>query len=109
MAPIAYAAHTDACTFLLDEDGICRRVVLRRRDSTSALAADRCIGAQYVASIDVNVSGGLVPMPSPGAALLFAYAGEDGRIAVVRTRPLVRVATPPPSRLPPRPPPHAAT
>jgi len=98
MTTAAYAAYTDACTFFLDENGVCLRVVLTRRSPNSvtlggrtrADAADRCVGAQYVASIDRRTAGGLVPMPRAGAPLLFAYIGPDGRIAVVRTGPLVR-------------------
>lgn len=98
---IAYAATTDACTFLLDQDGVCRRVLLkpdRRADTTlggrtRAQAARRCIGAQYVASIDVRVDGALVPMPRVGAPMLFAYTGDDGRLAVVRTGALLRFET----------------
>jgi len=99
---VAYAAATRGCTFLLDEDGVCRRVVLRHErlsadatlgGRTRAQAARRCIGAQYVASIDVRVNGGLVPMPRVGVPMLFAYTGDDGRIAVVRTGPLVRFET----------------
>lgn len=101
--PFAYAATTEGCTFLLDEDGVCLRVLLsheRRsaRDTTlggrtRAQAARRCVGAQYVASIDVRVDGALVPMPRVGAPMLFAYTGEDGRIAVVRTGRLVKFET----------------
>ncbi len=98
---LAYAATTEGCTFLLDENGICRRVMLsrsRRADTTlggrtRAQAARQCVGAQYVASIDVRVEGGLVPMPRVGAPMLFAYTGEDGRYAVVRTGPLLRFET----------------
>jgi hypothetical protein len=101
MTTSAYAAYTDACTFFLDENGVCLRVVLTRRERraphdltrggrTRADAAEQCVGAQYVASIDRGVAGGLVSMPQPGAPLLFAYLGADGRIAVVRTGPLVR-------------------
>ncbi|HEY6462853.1 MAG TPA: hypothetical protein VIY73_21935 [Polyangiaceae bacterium] len=99
----AYAASTDGCTFLLDEDGVCLRVVLRheRRSAkdttlggrTRDQAARRCIGAQYVASIDVRVEGALVPMPRVGMPMLFAYTGDDGRIAVVRTGRLVKFET----------------
>ena len=60
---------------------------------TRAQAARRCVGAQYVASIDVRVEGGLVPMPRVGTPMLFAYTGEDGRIAVVRTGRLLRFET----------------
>jgi hypothetical protein len=97
MKPAAYAAYTDACTFFLDEDGVCLRVDLTRRrpdertlgGRTRARAAERCLGAQYVASIDPRAAGGLVAMPQVGAPLLFAYVGPDGRIAVVRTGALV--------------------
>ncbi|HEY1690970.1 MAG TPA: hypothetical protein VGG39_02345 [Polyangiaceae bacterium] len=99
----AYAASTDGCTFLLDEDGVCLRVVLKheRRSAkdttlggrTRGQAARRCIGAQYVASIDVRVDGALVPMPRVGMPMLFAYTGEDGRIAVVRTGRLLKFET----------------
>ena len=99
--PIAYSASTDGATFLLDEAGVCQRVMLQRAASnqqthagrTRAQAAQRVVGAQYVASIDTTVAGGLVPMPRCGAAMLFAYAEEDGRLAVVRTAPLVRFET----------------
>jgi hypothetical protein len=101
--PFAYAATTEGCTFLLDEDGICLRVLLEdtRRAAndptlggrTRAQAARRCIGAQYVASIDARVDGALVPMPRVGMPMLFAYTGDDGRIAVVRTGRLLRFET----------------
>jgi hypothetical protein len=99
---VAYAATTEGCTFLLDGNGVCRRVLLRheRRAADATLggrtrtqAARRCIGAQYVASIDVRAEGGLVPMPRLGAPMLFAYTDDDGRLAVVRTGPLARFET----------------
>jgi hypothetical protein len=94
----AYAAYTDACTFFLDENGVCVRVILTRRapdeltlgGRTRARAADRCVGAQYVASIVSGAAGSLVSMPEAGAPMLFAYLGADGRIGVIRTGPLVR-------------------
>jgi len=54
---IAYSATTMACTFLMDADGVCRRVLMKRERRTDATlggrtrsqAAKRCIGAQYVA------------------------------------------------------------
>ena len=60
------------------------------RPRTRASAADRCVGAQYVASIVTGAVGGLVSAPQAGAPMLFAYLGADGRIGVVRTGPLVR-------------------
>jgi hypothetical protein len=89
---ILYAAHTVSCTFLLDADGICRRIVpvlpattkaSKRRDTVRA--ASRCVGAQYVASLDANVAGMLAEMPRVGAPMLFARTDERGRISLVRT------------------------
>jgi hypothetical protein len=89
---IVYAAHTTACTFLLDADGICRRIVMnpsnKRRDS--AKTASQCVGAQYVASLDGSVAGCLVEMPRVGAAMLFARVDDRGRVALVRTGPVTR-------------------
>jgi len=89
---ITYAAHTAACTFLLDSEGICRRIVLQQRSTASAKSqrsasrtAARCVGAQYVASLDGSAAGGLVEMPRVGAAMLFARVDERGRVTLVRT------------------------
>lgn len=84
---ISYAAHTASCTFLLDEEGICRRIVIvpkgkRRESSRSAV---KCVGAQYVASLDAGAAGGLVEMPRVGASMLFARVDERGRVSLVRT------------------------
>lgn len=86
---IVYAAHTSTCTFLLDGEGICRRVVLapngdgKRRDNPRT--ASRCVGAQYVASLDIRAVGGLVERPRVGAAMLFARTDSRGRVSLVRT------------------------
>ena len=90
---ITYAAHTTTCTFLLDAEGICRRIVLapgKRRTMPSkgrdaARSAARCVGAQYVASLDPTVSGMLTDMPRVGSAMLFASVDERGRVSLVRT------------------------
>ncbi len=83
---IIYAAHTASCTFLLDSDGICRRIVVAPKGKRSASrTAARCVGAQYVASLDGSAAGGLVEMPRVGAAMLFARVDENGRISLVRT------------------------
>ena len=83
---IIYAAHTASCTFLLDSDGICRRIVVAPNGKRSASrTASRCVGAQYVASLDGSAAGGLVEMPRVGAAMLFARVDENGRISLVRT------------------------
>jgi hypothetical protein len=83
---ITYAAHTSSCSFLLDSDGICRRIVLAPKGKRSASrTAARCVGAQYVASLDGSAAGGLVEMPRVGAAMLFARVDERGRVSLVRT------------------------
>ncbi len=84
---VSYAAHTSSCTFLLDAEGICRRIVMApkgKRRATSRTAV-RCVGAQYVASLDGSAAGGLVEMPRVGAAMLFARVDERGRVVLVRT------------------------
>ena len=95
---IAYAAHTESCTFMLDAEGICRWVVASnpasphkaRHWEKSQQAAARCIGAQYVASLDISVAGGLVNTPVVGVPMLFARVDENGRVSLVRTGPVLR-------------------
>lgn len=88
---ISYAAHTAACTFLLDSEGVCRRIVVvpgsKRLSSKGrdARSAARCVGAQYVATLDPSVTGMLAEMPRVGAAMLFACVDERGRVSLVRT------------------------
>lgn len=84
---IAYAAHTATCTFLLDEEGICVDIVAApgsRKDPRTGSTA-QCLGAQYVASLDLASSGGLVELPSTGSTMLFARVDERGRVSLVRT------------------------
>ena len=86
---IQYAAHTATCTFFLDGEGICRRVMMIPNGSTrnreAARTAARCVGAQYVASLDPTLSGMLSDMPKVGISMLFARTDERGRISLVRT------------------------
>ena len=83
MSDIVYAVHTHTCTYLLDEDGVCRWII----SPTGMLPADvrQCVNAQFVACIDVFVVGGLVGELRVGASALFASAGEDGRMTLLRT------------------------
>jgi hypothetical protein len=90
-APIQYAAHTSSCTFLLDSEGICRKIVMTpgaKRDT--ARAALRCIGAQYVASLDASAAGLMTDTPKVGTSMLFARTDEKGRISLVRTGQVTR-------------------
>lgn len=92
---ITYAAHTATCTFLLDAEGICRRIVVlpgsKRREASKN--ASRCIGAQYVATLDPTVPGCLVEMPKIGTPMLFARVDTRGRVALVRTGPITSFET----------------
>src|SRR5687767_5219840 len=89
---IAYAAYTDSCVFMLDDDGICRWVVSRGSKASRKTIenAQRCIGAQYVASLDLDCDGGLVSMPKPGSPMLFAFMAENGRILLLRSGAVVK-------------------
>jgi len=89
---IAYAAHTSSCIFMLDEEGICRWVVTRGAHVSRQTVenAQRCIGAQYVASLDMTTPGGLLPAPRIGAQMLFAVVSDDGRIALARSGTVTR-------------------
>jgi hypothetical protein len=92
---IAYRAHTETCTLLLDSNGVCRSVqavssMYNGRPARIPSSAERCIGAQFVASLDFHTEGALTHLPEPGGQLLFARIEIDGRIALVRSAPLVR-------------------
>jgi hypothetical protein len=83
--------------FLLDADGFCRGITSATRDPevlgrVRDIAA-QCIGAQYVASIDMTAPGALVDLPLPGAQLVFAVVSAEGRVALVRTAPILSVQT----------------
>jgi hypothetical protein len=95
---ITHAAHTESVTFLLDESGICFAVVAPPLATSEAFAkaresAERCVGSQYVASVDVTEVGGLIAMPREGTPLVFATVDGDGRVALVRTGPLSKFVT----------------
>jgi hypothetical protein len=89
-----YEAFTESCSFGLDEAGICVRVTAKAGAKPAMLAiAGRCLGAQYVASLDASVEGLLAQLPKPGTRLLFARTEADGRIVLVRSGPLERFMT----------------
>lgn len=88
---LAYEAFTETCIFGLDEAGVCVRVTALPGASKAILAiAGRCLGAQYVASLDAEVEGLLSQLPKPGTRLLFARTEDTGRIVLVRSGPLQR-------------------
>jgi hypothetical protein len=85
MSNASYAVQTPTCTYLLDENGICRSV----RASPGATVV-QCIGAQFVACLDLDVDGGLVGELRLGASALFVRH-ERERFALLRTLPIVGV------------------
>ncbi len=86
MSDIVYAVHTRSCTYLLDDEGICRWVLSRSGEPTD----DRCVGAQFVAALDLHSRGGLVGELRIGASALFIRS-EGGRFMLIRTKPIERV------------------
>ena len=97
---IAYTALTETCTLLLDGEGICRSVLAassaavangqNSRPSRIPATAERCIGAQYVATLDIREPGGMTPLPKPGSQMLFARTETNGRVMLIRTAKVVR-------------------
>jgi hypothetical protein len=83
---VAYVAQTESCVFLLDGDGFCRAAIpAAEADDAARKAAVRCMDAQYVASIDIDVDGVLVSDPKPGRQMLFAKVSPKGKVALIRT------------------------
>lgn len=93
MDRLAYAAHTRSAIFYLDEAGICQELVAADPAVEIAPELSRCIGAQYVASLDLSESAGLVALPRAGASLLFVVADAHMTFSLVRTAPIERFET----------------
>ena len=93
---IAYAAYTESATFMLDAKGVCLWVAPSpSRAGTGEMwrgkeAADRCVNAQYVASVDPAVAGGLVELPRIGSPMIFAAVDKNGRVSLLRSGPLLK-------------------
>lgn len=86
MAEMVYAVHTRTCTYMLDEEGVCGWVV----SPAGSYTEDRCIGAQFVACLDLRAPGGLVGELRVGASGLFARR-ESGRFILLKTSVIERV------------------
>ena len=82
MSDMAYAVHTRSCTYLLDDDGIYRWTLAPT--GVPVPGADRYLGAQFVACLDMREQGSLVGELRIGAAALFARS-ENGRLVLLRT------------------------
>lgn len=85
---MAFAVHTATCTYLLDEDGICKWIVSQQ--GVVPPHVRQCIGAQFVASVDVTVEGGLVGQLRVGGRALFVQNAGD-RMIMLRTGPIQHV------------------
>ncbi len=86
---MAYAVHTRTCTYLLDEDGVCRWVVSPEGVVPSHIR--QAIGAQFVACLDLTVEGGLVGDLRAGGMALFVRHAEPDRMVLLRTAPIQHV------------------
>jgi hypothetical protein len=85
---MAYAVHTATCTYLLDDDGVCRWIVSQQGMVPNHVR--QCIGAQFVACVDVTVEGALVAELRVGARALFVQHAGD-RMVMLRTGPIHHV------------------
>lgn len=87
---VAFVALTESCTYLLDAGGICRWCAPSPGAGEEARnVAKKCVGAQYVASLDAREAGVLVHDPKPGRALVFAKVDEKGRVSLLRSGTLI--------------------
>jgi hypothetical protein len=85
---MAYALATRTCTYLLDDGGVCRWIVSPSGGVPAHV--QQCIGAQFVACLDLGVEGGLVGELRPGARALFVRHSVD-RMVLLRTGPIERL------------------
>lgn len=104
---MAYAVHTATCTYLLDDDGICRWIVSQR--GVVPAHVQQCIGAQFVACLDMEVVGGLLGTLATGARGLFVK-NTGTHMILLRTGIIEHVddRRAPGAPIPSRPPPAAA-
>ncbi len=85
---LSYIVHSERCALLLDGDGVCRWVV-PKVDATdiTVVAAKRCVGGRFVATLDRETPGFMGHEPRIGTNLLFALV-TDGRVALARFGPV---------------------
>ncbi len=85
---LAYALHTATCTYLLDDEGVCRWIVSPR--GAAPAHVHRAVGAQFVACLDLEEPGGLIGELRPGCMALFVRS-DDGHMVLLRTARIERV------------------
>jgi hypothetical protein len=89
---VAYAVHTRTCTYLLDEQGVCRRII--SPTGMVPIEVRQCINAQFVACLDLTQEGGLAGELLLGAAALFVKRDPaTERLQLLRTGMIVQVET----------------
>ena len=79
---MAYALHTGSCTYLLDEQGVCRWIVAPQ--GVVPPHVRKAVGAQFLACLALGVPGGLVGELTAGAMALFVRH-EGDRMVLLRT------------------------
>lgn len=85
---MAYAVHTRTCTYLLDSAGVCRWLVSPQ--SAVPKHVRKCMGAQFVACLDLEVEGALVGELKVGGMALFVRQ-TDEHMVLLRTGKIIRV------------------
>ncbi len=88
VSELTYALHTATCSYLLDESGVCRRIA-----SVNGLIPKhirQCIGAQFVACLDLETPGGLIGELRAGTMALFVKQSGD-HMSLLRTSGISRV------------------
>jgi hypothetical protein len=88
VSDMTYAVQTATCTYLLDEDGVCRWT--HAPLGVVPAGSTRCVGAQFVACLDLAEEGGLVGELRLKAAALFVRR-EGDRFVLLRTLPIEAV------------------
>ncbi len=78
--------HTTRASLVIDEHGVCRDAF--KLDGTELTDIERCIGAQYVASVDRD---GVTGAPSVGGHALLVDRSAGNRPAVVKTAAITSV------------------
>lgn len=88
VSELTYALHTATCSYLLDESGVCRRIA--SVNGVIPKHIRQCIGAQFVACLDLETPGGLIGELRAGTMALFVkQSGEH--MSLLRTSGISRV------------------
>lgn len=90
MPEVTYAVHTQNCSYLLDVEGVCHWIITKTGGVPPEVG--QCIGAQFVACLDLTAEGGLAGELLLGAAALFAkQEAASGRMLLLRSGMILHV------------------